>query len=168
MVGNTDSLRVDCLLVKPVNYHWGDEECYDKWEIVQPYDCEDYLNESVNEGGERRVQIESEDYAVIKALLENGGTRAVDAFIDATWSAWYCAESLTQAVDGLFHITNFGKYNKEYDEVVEKMIGGVFKSMQLALVTAETQVQYDDDPTDEAENHIESFGYGLSKRLEDI
>lgn len=129
---------------------------------------EDYLNESINEGGRRRDQIEAEDYAVIKVLLENGGTRAVDAFIDATCSAWYCAESLIQAVDGLFGITNFGKYNKEYDELVEKMIGDVFKSMQLALVNAETHVQYDDDPTGEAENYIESFGYGLSKRLEDV
>lgn len=124
-----------------------------------------YLDESINEGGNRREQIEHADFEIIKNLRECGGTKAVDAFIDASWSAWYCAESLIGAVDSLFHLTNHGRYNKQYDELVGKMIGVVVEDMRLALVNAETHILYDDDPTNEAENYIESFAYGLAEDL---
>lgn len=127
-----------------------------------------YLDEPFNEGGERRVQLEHEDFETIKVLLECGGREAVDACLNATWNAWICAESLVRAVDSLFNVTNHGRYNKQYDELVEKLTGAVIDSMKLALVNAETEILYKDDPTDEARAYIESFAYGLSKRLEDV
>ena len=127
-----------------------------------------YLEESINEGGERRVQIESEDFEVIKTLLEYGGIKAVDAYLDATWSAWYCAQSLIHAVDGLFHSTKFGLETETYSGLVEKMIGSVIDDMKLALINAETETQYDDDPLDKAENFIRGFGDDLAHRLERV
>lgn len=41
----TDSLRVDCLTEKPRDYDWS-EGYIEKWDVIQPYDYDDFENET--------------------------------------------------------------------------------------------------------------------------
>lgn len=140
-----------------------------KKEEIESLEFEDeWLDETLNEGGNRREQLRMREYAFTKQVLESGGLEAVDAYLDATWNAWVSADRLIKVVDSFFHLTKFGTDTTLYDELVEKAIRDVFEDMILALENAETSIQYDDDPLNKAEHMIESFGYGLISDIHNI
>jgi hypothetical protein len=69
MVVDADSLRVDCLLVKPMSYHWGDEENFDKWLVVQPYEESDFVDSDSPE--DWRENEEKTGFASYESMLSD-------------------------------------------------------------------------------------------------
>ena len=124
---------------------------------------QEQLDEDLNEMGTRWDNLETADFEFTKQVLEYGGLDAVDAYLDSTWSAWYCASSLIKVVDSLFYADpcDHELDNPKYEALVNKAVKEVFESMILALENAETEIHYDHDPHDIAENRIEGFAYGL-------
>jgi len=124
---------------------------------------QEQLNEDLNEMGTRWDNLETADFEFTKRVLAYGGLDAVDAYLDSTWSAWYCASSLIKVVDSLFYVDpcDHEADSPKYEALVNKAVREVFESMILALENAESDIDYDDDPHDIAENRIRGFGYGL-------
>ena len=42
MKRKADSLRVDALLLTPIDYDWSEHEFIEEWEVIQPYDSDDF------------------------------------------------------------------------------------------------------------------------------
>lgn len=130
---------------------------------------QEWLDEELNEHGTREGNLSMADFEFTKAIYEYGGKEGIDAYLDSTSHAYICANDLIRVVDSLFNASNYGlAYDLQdetsairYSDLVEKAVKEVFESMILALENAETEVQYDVDPLDRAENYIRGFGYGL-------